>query len=75
MSNTVAQRSQSKANFADVVVFIIAFALFIFSIYLFGAAFSTPEGTQFWVFWAGLLTATFAFILPMIYHWVVDRRS
>lgn len=75
MSNPVAQRSQSKANFADVVVFIVTFGLFIFSIYLFGAAFSSPADTEFWVFWAGLLVAAVAFMLPMIYHWIVDRRS
>ncbi|GAA1618001.1 MULTISPECIES: hypothetical protein [Brevibacterium] len=75
MSNPAAQRTQNSANFADVVVFVVCFALFIFSIYLFGAAFSSPAGTEFWVFWAGLVVASIAFMLPMIYHAIVDRRS
>ena len=75
MSTPVAQRSQNKANFADVVVFIVTFGLFIFSMYLFGLSFSSPVDTEFWVFWAGLLVAAVAFMLPMISHWIVDRRS
>jgi multisubunit Na+/H+ antiporter MnhB subunit len=75
MSNTAAtKRTRNSASFADVIVFIIAFALFLFGLYLFGAAFSSPEGTEFWVFWGGLLASCFAFLVPMIYHWVRDPR-
>lgn len=75
MSNNVAKRPQNSASFADVLVFIVSLALFVFGIYLFGAAFSSPVDTEFWVFWGGLLAACFSFLLPMIYHWIVDRRS
>ncbi|WP_181275250.1 hypothetical protein [Brevibacterium oceani] len=75
MSNTVAaKRTRNSASFADVIVFIIAFALFVFGLYLFGAAFSSPEGTEFWVFWGGLLAACFAFLLPILYRWARDSR-
>lgn len=75
MSNTVAaKRTRNSASFADVIVFIIAFALFVFGLYLFGAAFSSPEGTEFWVFWGGLLAASSAFLLPILYRWARDSR-
>jgi multisubunit Na+/H+ antiporter MnhB subunit len=75
MSNTVAsKRTRNSASFADVIVFIIAFALFVFGLYLFGAAFSSPEGTEFWVFWGGLLAACFAFLIPIVYRWARDSR-
>ncbi|TGD11974.1 hypothetical protein [Brevibacterium sp. S111] len=75
MSNIAApKRTRNSASFADVIVFVISFAVFLFGLYLFGAAFSAPEGTEFWVFWGGLLASSFAFIIPMVYHWVRDPR-
>lgn len=75
MSNTVAaKRTRNSASFADVIVFIIAFALFVFGLYLFGAAFSSPEGTEFWVFWGGLLASSFAFLVPIVYRWARDSH-
>ena len=75
MSNTAAtKRTRNSASFGDVIVLIIAFVLFLFGLYLFGAAFSSPEGTEFWVFWGGLLASCFAFLVPMIYQWVRDPR-
>lgn len=75
MSNiATTKRTRNSASFADVIVFIFAFALFVFGLYLFGASFSAPVGTEFWVFWGGLLAASFAFIVPMVYHWIRDPR-
>ena len=37
------KRTRNSASFADVLVFIFAFALFLFGLYLFGASFSSPE--------------------------------
>lgn len=74
MSNIATKRTRNSASFADVVVFVIAFSLFVFGLYLFGASFSSPAGTEFWVFWAGLLLSSFAFLLPMIYMWIRDPR-
>lgn len=75
MSNiATTKRTRNSASFADVVVFIIAFALFLFGLYLFGTAFAAPAGAQFWVFWCGLLASSFAFIVPMVYHWIRDPR-
>lgn len=75
MSNIAApKRTRNSASFADVIVFVISFAVFLLGLYLFGASFSSPEGAQFWVFWGGLLSACFAFIIPMVYHWVRDAK-
>lgn len=68
------KRTRNSASFADVIVFIVAFALFLFGFYLFGAAFSSPEGTEFWVFWGGLLASSFAFLVPIVYRWARDSR-
>ena len=75
MSNTATtKRTRNTASFADVLVFLFAFALFLFGLYLFGASFASPAGTEFWVFWAGLLASSFAFIVPMVYQWIRDPR-
>lgn len=76
MSNiATTKRTRNSASFADVIVFIFSFALFVFGLYLFGAGFYGAPGTEFWLFWAGLLAAGFAFIVPIVYHWIVDRRA
>ncbi|MCI4009978.1 hypothetical protein [Brevibacterium sp. ZH18] len=75
MSNTATKRVRNSASFADVIIFIISFAMFVFGIYLFGTAMGTPEGTEFWVFWGGLLSAGLSFLVPMIYHWLRDHRE
>ncbi|AOP53574.1 MAG: hypothetical protein ACTMKZ_10390 [Brevibacterium aurantiacum] len=74
MSNiATTKRTRNSASFADVIVFIVSFALFIFGLYLFGAGFFGAPGTEFWLFWAGLLASCLAFLVPIVYHWVSDR--
>ena len=73
MSNIATKRTRNSASFADVIVFIFSFALFIFGLYLFGVGFFAAPGTEFWIYWAGLLAACLSFLVPMIYHWVRDR--
>lgn len=76
MSNiATTKRTRNSASFADVIVFIFSFALFVFGLYLFGAGFYGASGTQFWLFWAGLLASCLAFIVPIVYHWIVDRKA
>ncbi len=74
MSHPVAKRPKPSLTPADIIVFVVSFALFLFGLYLFGASFSAPVGTEFWVFWAGLLISGFSFLVPMIYQWTKDRR-
>lgn len=74
MSHPVAKRPKNSPTVADVLVFVVALAIFLFGLYLFGASFSAPVGTEFWVFWAGLLVSSFAFLVPMIFQWFKDPR-
>lgn len=74
MSNPVAKRPQNVTTFADVVVFVLSFLMFLAGLALFGFAMSSPAGTELYVFWAGLLVGGFAFLVPMVYHWVRDRK-
>ncbi|WP_309131781.1 hypothetical protein [Brevibacterium sp.] len=74
MSHPVAKRPKPSLTPVDIIVFVVSLALFVVGLYLFGWSFSAPVGTEFWVFWAGLLIASFAFLLPMIYTWTKDPR-
>lgn len=76
MSNiATTKRTRNSATLPDVIVFIFSFALFVFGLYLFGAGFYGAAGTEFWLFWGGLLASCFAFLVPMVYHWIVDHKA
>lgn len=50
---------------SNIVIAVVAIALFVFGIFCFGLAFQVPESWRFLTFFGGIVACTVALFIPM----------